>query len=115
MIVDLDLIGWEPGHVRGGSLRACHHLDTDPNIATVIGEMDRAIHRPRGGMGEDGHLLDGVYFPRDPFYPLGEVAVARSDAAFFLRGARHLLYNALRRDVRVRPGVPWDAERGNRQ
>src|SRR5262249_43093502 len=111
MIVDLDLIGREPGHLRGGSLRAGHHLDTDPNIAAILGDTDRAIHRLHGGMGEERHLVAGVDFLRDALYRLGEVAVATSDDAFVLRGARHLLYDAFRRNVSVRPGVPLDVER----
>src|SRR5689334_25395123 len=76
MIVDLDLIRRETGHLGGGSLRAGYHLDTDPNIATVFGDMDRAIHRLHGGVGEERHLIDGVDSLRDPLYRLGEVTIA---------------------------------------
>src|SRR6516164_2360444 len=79
MIVDLDLIGREPCHLRGGSLRAGHHLDSDPNIAAILGNMDRAIHRLHGGMGKKRHLVDGVDSLRDARYCLGEVTLATSD------------------------------------
>ena len=111
MIVHLDLFGRKPGDLCGRGLRPAHHLDSDPNIAAVLGDMHRAIHWLHGGVSEERHLIDGIDFFGDARYRLGEVAVAPRNDAFILRCARHLLYDAFRRDIRIRAVVPFDVER----
>ena len=110
MIVHLDLFKREAGDLRGGGLRPAHDLYTDPNIAAVLGDVHRAIHRLHGGMSQERHLVDGIDFLGGARYGLGKVAVASGGHAFVLRGALHLLNDALRRDVRVRSVVPLDVE-----
>jgi hypothetical protein len=110
MIVHLDLVGREPSHLRGRSLRAGHHLDSDPNIAAVLGDVHRAIHRLHGSVRQERHLVDGFDLPGCARYCLGEVALATGHDAVVLRGACHLLHDAGRGDIRVGALVPFDVE-----
>ncbi len=97
--------------MRGSRLRPAHDLNADPDIAAVLGHMDSAIHRLHGGVRQERHLVDGIDLLGDARYRLGKVAIAPGGHAFVLRGARHLLDDAFRRDVRVRSVVPFDVER----
>ena len=113
MIVHLDLVGREPGHLRGRGLRPAHHLDSHPDIAAVLGHMHRAVHRLHRGMREERHLVDGLDLLGGGRHGLGDVAIAAGDdAVASARRSSICSHDARRRDIRVRALVPFDVERG---
>ena len=111
MVVNLDLLGWQAGDFRRRSLCPAHDLNAYPDFAAVFRHMHRAVHRLHGGMGEKWHLVDGFDFLRRGRKGLRKVPIGAGDNAIVLRGPRHLLDDALGRDVGIRTFVPLDVKR----
>ena len=60
MIVNLDRILWQPGEFDHQRLRERHRLRPDPDVATILLQMNGTVHRLHRCMGQERHLIDGV-------------------------------------------------------
>src|SRR6202035_2267072 len=58
MIVDYDLVQRQPGGLRRRRLGPRDDLGAEPNFATVLTDMNRAVHRFHRRMREERNLVD---------------------------------------------------------
>ena len=112
MIVHLDLLQWQAGHLRGGGLSAAHNLVPDPDVAAVAAYMHGAVHRLHRGVGEKRKLVDRLDLPGGAGQRLGDVAFLAGDHSGLLRRRIHLLDDVSGGERGVRAVVPVDIERG---
>ena len=75
VVVHLDLLRRQAGHLRGGGLGAAQHLRSDPDIATVLAHMDGAVHRLHGGVGQKRQLVDRLDRVGGVGHGLGDIAL----------------------------------------
>jgi len=57
MIVDDDLVERQAGDIGRGRLRPPQHLVADPDFASVLAHVHRAVHRLERGMRQKRHLI----------------------------------------------------------
>ena len=57
MIVDGHPLDRQRGHLGHGLARAIGHLRSDPNVATVFANVDRAVHRLHCRVSQDRHAI----------------------------------------------------------
>ena len=62
MIVDDDFFGRQTGCLRRHRLHARHSLAADPDLARILADMHRAVHRLHRGVGQERQLIDRVHF-----------------------------------------------------
>jgi hypothetical protein len=60
MIVDHNLVQRQTGGLRRRRLGSCEDLVADPDLAVVLADMNRAVHRLHCRMREERHLIDRV-------------------------------------------------------
>ena len=112
MIVHLDLLRWQSGHLRGSGLSAAHNLVPDPDVATIRAYMHGAVHRLHRGVGQKRKLVDRLDLPGSAGQRLGDVAFFAGDHSGLLRRRIHLLDDVSGGERSVRAVVPVDLERG---
>src|SRR3954469_25283005 len=59
MIVNFDRIPWPTGEFGHQRLRERHGLRPDPNVATILLQINGAVHRLHRRMGQERYLIDG--------------------------------------------------------
>ena len=112
MIVHLDLLGWQSGHLRGSGLSAADNLVPNPDVATVPAYMHGAVHRLHRGVGQKRKLVDRLDLPGSAGQRLGDVAFFAGDDSWLLRRRIHLLDDVGGGERGVRAVVPVNVERG---
>ena len=109
MVVDDNLLGRQPGHLRRDPLGAGDHLIADPDLAGVGANVHGAVHRLHRRMGEERHVIGRLEF-RSLAQSLGDVAGRFRDGALSLACGDESVQHVGRRHVGVRPFVPRDVE-----
>src|SRR5208337_3610510 len=110
-IVDLNLLQWQTGDGGCRGSGAGCDLRADPDVAAVVTDVRRTVHRFHGGVRQKRQLVDGF----DGFYGTGhrfcDVALALGDHCGSVRGVFELFDDILGRNIGVFPVVPRDVER----
>src|SRR5882757_952336 len=75
MIMHSDLLERKSRDRSRGRLGAGNHLSTYPHVATILADMDGAVHRLHGGMRQQRHLVDGVNPARRSGHCLAGIAL----------------------------------------
>ena len=61
MVVDHHFLRREAGDLRRHGLGPRQHLGAGPDLAAVLPDVDRAVHRLHGGVRQERHLVDGFH------------------------------------------------------
>jgi len=106
MVVDLDGILRQASELRDHGLGQRWRLRADPDVTTILAEMDRAVHRLHCGMCQERKLIDRF----DPLRRAGErrfsIAFIAGHHAGLLRGLFELADETRAVDRRIRAVIP---------
>ena len=111
MIVNLDLLRRQPGGLRRGGMGTAQDLCSDPDLAAVLPQVDRAVHRLQRGMSEKRQLVGRLDLGRGARHGRLDVALTARNGARALRCTLELPDDIRRAEGRVRALVPFDLER----
>jgi hypothetical protein len=108
MVMDGHLVQWQSSSLRCCGLHARKRLASDPDFAVVFTEMDGAVHRFHGRVGEKRHLIDRLDLGGCTHHRLLDVADCLRNGSCAERCFFELDGNFLGRELRVRSIVPFN-------
>ena len=108
MIVNFDRIPWQAGEFDHQRLRERHRLRPDPNVATILLQMNGAVHRLHRRMGQERHLIDGFEPLRRLSKSLSCIAIVTGNRARLFGFLLQLLDDIGVVNLAIRPIVPRD-------
>ena len=106
VVVDHDLVQRQSGGLCGGGLCTSDDLAADPDFATVLANIDGAVHGLHRRVGQKRHLVDRVDFGDGPRDCLGDIADVLCDRPWIERSFLEITRDILDAECRVRPVVP---------
>jgi hypothetical protein len=112
MIVDDDLVERQSRDFRGRGLAAADGLVADPHFAAVAADMHGAVHRLERCMREKRNLILRLDLGDGARHRLVDVSDVLRDSPRFARGLLELAGDVVGRELRERPVIPFDDERG---
>src|SRR5215813_7660880 len=108
MIVNFDRILWQAGEFGHQRLRERRRLCPDPNVATILLQMNGAVHRLHRRMGQERHLINGFESLRRLRKSLPCIAIVTGNHARLFGFLLQLLDDTGVADLAIRPVVPRD-------
>ena len=111
VIVDLDLLQRQAGHLRRRRLGAAQNLRAEPDVAAIRAHMHRAVHRLHGGMRQQRQLIDRLERAGGARHGLGDIAILHGDHAGPLQRLLMQRGQIGAGEIGVGARVPGDVER----
>jgi hypothetical protein len=110
VIVDDDLIQRQAGRLRCRRLDARHGLAADPDFATVLADMNRAVHRLHGRVREEGEMVGRLDLGDGARHGPVDIADVLRHRPGFERRLFELACDRIGRELGVRTVVPFDLQ-----
>ena len=108
MIVNLDRILWQTGEFGHQRLRDRRRLRPDPDVATILLQMNGTVHGLHRRMSQERHLIDGINPLRCLRKCLPRITEVTGNNAWLFGFLLQLLDDIGVADLAVRPVVPRD-------
>ena len=110
MIVDDDLVQRQARGLRRRRLGARHRLAADPDLAAVLADMNRAVHRLHRGVREERNLVDRLDLGDGARHGLVDIADVLRHRARLERRLFELADDRVGVELGVRAVVPFDLQ-----
>ena len=111
MIVDDDLVQRQAGGLRRRRLGARDGLAADPDLAAVLADMDRAVHRLHRRVREERNLVGRLDLGGGARHRLVDIADVLRDRPRIERRLLELGRDVVGAELGVRAVVPFDHQR----
>ena len=112
MIVDHDLVQREASGLRRRRLGARDNLVADPDLAGVLADMDRAVHRLHRGVRKERNLVGRLDFGGGVRQGFGAIADALRHRPRIERRLFELTRDRIGVELGVRTLIPFDRQGG---